>query len=88
MSQMRTHRLEGRKEERIRELGNMARHKQGLTRWRGGGRSASVSLETRHITNEITCWRGGGRSAFVSLDTWHVTEDSPTGGEEEGGERL
>jgi len=28
----------------------------------------------------------GGGSGFVSFKTWHVTnEDSPTGGEEEGG---
>src|SRR5713226_6768547 len=41
MSQMRTHSLEGRKrEERVGELQNVARHKRGLTRWRGGrGRS-------------------------------------------------
>src|SRR5258708_25851532 len=65
MSQMRTHSLEGRKrEEWVGELRSMARHKRGLTCWRGGrGRSGLVSFETRHNTNE----------------------DSPTGGEEEGG---
>ncbi len=37
MTQMRTHLLEGRnREEQVGELGNMARHKQGLTNWRGG----------------------------------------------------
>src|SRR5258707_707951 len=57
--------MEGRKrEEQVGELRSMARHKRGLTRWRGGrGRSGLVSFETRHDTNE----------------------DSPTGGEEEGG---
>ena len=34
----------------------------------------------------LTDWRGGrGRSRLVSLEMWHITEDSPTGGEEEGG---
>src|SRR5229473_5050351 len=35
----------------------------------------------------LTCWRGGrGRSRLVSFETWHDTnEDSPIGGEEEGG---
>jgi hypothetical protein len=68
-SQKRTHQLEGRKrEERVGELRNVAqnvaRHKQGLT-----------------------CWRGGrGRSELVSFEAWHIiNEDSPTGGEEEGG---
>jgi hypothetical protein len=38
----------------------------------------------------LTSWRGGrGRSGLVSFKTWHVTdEDSPTGGEEEGGAAL
>src|SRR5260370_555728 len=53
-SQKRTYRLEGRKrEEWVGELGNVARHKRGLTNWRGGrGRSGLVSLETWHVTNE------------------------------------
>src|SRR5260221_11337724 len=51
-------------EEQVGELRNVARHKQGLTNWRGGR----------------------GRSGLVSFEMWHVTnEDSPTGGEEEGG---
>src|SRR5258708_12071913 len=35
----------------------------------------------------LTNWRGGrGRSELVSFEMWQVTnEDSPTGGEEEGG---
>ncbi len=34
----------------------------------------------------LTDWRGGrGRSRLVSLEMWHIAEDSPTGGEEEGG---
>src|SRR5713226_6754367 len=54
MSQTRTHSLEGRKrEERVGELLSVARHKQGLTNWRGGrGRSGLVSFETRHNTKE------------------------------------
>src|SRR5258707_13002277 len=38
----------------------------------------------------LTCWRGGrGRSSLVSFETRHDTnEDSPTGGEEEGGVGL
>src|SRR5229473_3386833 len=54
MSQTRTHSMEGRKrEERVGEIGNVARHKRGLTPWRGGrGRSMLVSLETWHVTNE------------------------------------
>src|SRR5216684_2582379 len=57
---MRTHFLEGRKrEERVGELGNVARHKRALTSWRGGrGRSGLVSLETWHVTNEHS--RAGG----------------------------
>src|SRR5712692_8701349 len=51
---MRTHFLEGRKrEERVGELGNVARHKRELTNWRGGrGRSGLVSSEMWHVTNE------------------------------------
>src|SRR5712692_8646517 len=34
----------------------------------------------------LTDWRGGrGRSRLVSLEMWHIAEESPTGGEEEGG---
>src|SRR5258707_4404020 len=60
MSQMRTHKLEGRKrEEWVGELGNVAHHKRGLTSWRGGrGRSELVSLETWHVTNEDSLARG------------------------------
>ncbi len=51
---MRTHQLEGRKrEEWVGELRNMARHKQGLTNWRGErGKSRLVSFEMWHITNK------------------------------------
>src|SRR5258707_14034587 len=40
-----------------------------------------------HHKRGLTSWRGGrGRSRLVSFETWHNTnEDSPTGGEEEGG---
>ena len=36
-SQMTAQQLEGKREEHIHELRNMACHKQGLTNWRGGG---------------------------------------------------
>src|SRR5258707_11190956 len=57
---MRTHSLEGRKrEERLDELRNVARHKRALTNWRGGrGRSGLVSFESWHVTNEHS--RTGG----------------------------
>src|SRR5260370_41764123 len=64
----------------------MARHKRGLTPWRGGReRSRLVSLETWHVTNDLkrglANWRGRGRSGLESWETWHVTnEDSQTGG--------
>jgi len=40
-----------------------------------------------HHKRGLTRWRGGrGRSGLVSFEAWHDTnEDSPTGGEEEGG---
>src|SRR5258708_28919498 len=62
MSQTRTHLLERRKrEEQVGELRNMARHKQGLTRWRGGrGRSRLVRLETWHVTNQDSLPGGEG----------------------------
>src|SRR5260370_783589 len=70
ISQTRTHFLEGRKmEEQVGELRNMARHKRGLTNWRGGrGRSGLVSFETWHVTNEDSLTggeeegEGGGRA--------------------------
>src|SRR5260370_882710 len=51
---MRTHSLEGRKrEERVGELRNVARHKRALTRWRGGrGRRGVGSFETGRGTKE------------------------------------
>src|SRR5229473_1358083 len=51
---MRTHSLEGRKREAwVGELGSVARHKRGLTNWRGGrGKSRLVSFETWHITSK------------------------------------
>src|SRR5258708_29854160 len=59
--------LEGRKrEERAGEVGNMARHKRGLTSWRGGrGRSRLVSLETWHVTNEDSIGGGENREERV-----------------------
>jgi hypothetical protein len=45
-SQTTAQQLEGKREERVRELGNVDRHKQGLTNWKGGrGRSALGGLE-------------------------------------------
>src|SRR5260370_39041407 len=50
---------EGEKEKWVCELGIVARHKRGLTSWRGGrGRSGLVSLEAWHVTNEDS--RAGG----------------------------
>src|SRR5216684_3152979 len=89
-SQTSTHLLEGRKrEERVGELRNVARHKRALTNWRGGrGRSGFGELRNvaRH-KRALTNWRGGrGRRGLVSFETWHVTnEHSLPGGEEEGG---
>src|SRR5258708_465339 len=53
-SQTRTHFLEDRKEEeRVGELRNAARHKGGLTSWRGGrGRRGLVRLEKRYVAKE------------------------------------
>src|SRR5258708_28043018 len=59
---MRTHFLEGRKrEERVSELGNLVRHKRGLTNWRGGRRSGLVSLEKRGMSQTRTHKLGGGK---------------------------
>ena len=57
---MRTHELERRKrEEQVDELGNVTRHKQGLTNWRGGrGRSTLGSLDLQHIVNEDSLAEG------------------------------
>src|SRR5260370_249 len=71
MSQTRTHTLEGRKrEEPVGELGNVARHKRGLTRWRGGrGRSRVVNLETWHVTNEDS-HLGGAEAGGAGWLAW------------------
>src|SRR5258707_7438091 len=68
---MRTHFLEGRKrEERLGEFGNVARHKRALTSWRGGrGRSRLVSLEMWHITNEDSL-AGGGEEGGAGSRAW------------------
>ncbi len=90
MSQTSTNLLEGRKrEEQVGELGNVARHKRGLTPWRGRKREEQDGeLENvAHHKRGLTSWRGGrGRCELVSAETWHVTDkDSLAGGEEEGG---
>src|SRR5216684_4384183 len=53
----------------------------------GIGELGSVACHKRGHKRGLTTWRGGrGKSRLVSSETWHVTnEDSPTGGEEEGG---
>ncbi len=64
---MRTHQLEGRKrEEQVGELRNIARHKRGLTRWRGGrGRSGLVSFEMWHVINKDSPTGGEEREEWV-----------------------
>src|SRR5258708_39163673 len=59
-SQTSTHSLEGRKrEERVGELGNVARHKRALTCWRGrGARSGRVNIETGAVSKEKKHSRG------------------------------
>ena len=43
----------GGEEEQLGELQSVARHKRGLTHWRGGrGRSGLVSFKAWHVTNE------------------------------------
>jgi len=71
MSQTRTHFLEGRKrEERVVELQNVARHKQALACWRGGrGRSQLVSFKSWHITNEHSQTGGGSGLPFPATTT-------------------
>src|SRR5258708_18038422 len=51
---MKTYQLEERKrEERVGEIRNIAHHKRGLTRWRGGrGRSGLVSFKMWHVINK------------------------------------
>src|SRR5216684_3670098 len=76
---MRTHSLEGRKrEERVGELRNVARHKRALTSWRGGRGRSGVG-ELRNVARQkraLTTWRGGrGRSGLVSFEMWHVTNE-------------
>src|SRR5258708_29444601 len=56
----------------------------------GGEEREERVVELRNMAGHkrgLTDWRGGrGRSELVSFKTWQVTnEDSPTGGEEEGG---
>src|SRR5258708_33174278 len=53
-SQTSTHSLEGRKrEERLGELRNVARHKRALTSWRGGrGIGRLVCIETVEVSEE------------------------------------
>src|SRR5260370_32543778 len=66
---MRTHFNEGRKrEEYAGELRNAARHKRGLTNWRGGrGRNGLVSFEAWHVTNEDSL-AGGKEEGGVVMD--------------------
>src|SRR5258708_38706092 len=68
---MRAGLLEGKmREERVGEVGNVARHKRGLTSWRGGrGRSGLVSLETWHITTRTHFLEGRKREERVGEPT-------------------
>src|SRR5260370_16149246 len=72
---MRTHSLEGRKrEERLGELRNVARHKRALTNWRGGrGRSGFGSFQTWHLTNEHS--RTGGEAEGGAA--WGASKPGP-----------
>src|SRR5258708_24775722 len=82
-SQTSTHELEGRKrEERLGELRNVARHKRALTDWRGGrGRSGLVSFESLHVTNEHSTTggeeEGGADWAASNLGTSQNSTEVP-----------
>src|SRR5258708_31707452 len=87
--------LEGRKrEERLGEPRNVARHKRALTHWRGGrGRSGLVSFETWHVTNEHSLARGeeegGARWRASQRGTPQMTTHSLEGGKrKETGDEL
>ncbi len=56
---------------------------EGRKREEQVGGLQNVACHKQGLTN----WKGGrGRSGLVSFETWHVTnENSPTGGEKEGG---
>src|SRR5258707_2788506 len=56
----------------------MARHKRGLTNWRGGrGRRGLVSFETWHITNEDSLAGGKeeGGAGWFGLRLSHMSRD-------------
>src|SRR5258708_26890059 len=58
------------REERVGEAGNEARHKRGHAAWRGGrGRSGLVSLETWHVTNEDSL-PGGEEEGGAGWGAW------------------
>src|SRR5258708_31770201 len=79
-SQTSTHLLEGRKrEERLGELRNVARHKRALTSWRGGrGRSGLVSFESWHVTNEHSLPGGEEEGETAWWDSNHRTSQKST----------
>src|SRR5712692_8080358 len=67
---MRTHLLEGgKREEWVGELGNMARHKQRLTCWRGeSGRSGrNIACHKQGLTN----WKEEEGGAIVGVGVGH-----------------
>src|SRR5258708_14612794 len=74
-SQTSTHFLEGRKrEERLGELRNVARHKRALTNWRGGtGRSGLDNLESWPRPNEHTPTWGKENVG----EPWRTSKPSP-----------
>src|SRR5712692_1735985 len=67
MSQTRAHLLEGKKrEERVGELRYVARHKRGLTSWRGGrGRSGLGSFDTGKLQTRTHRLEGKKREVRV-----------------------
>src|SRR5258708_39728520 len=86
MSQTRNHPLEGRKrEEQVGELQSMARHKRGLTNWRGGrGRSRLVSFKAWHITSEDSR-AGGGEEGGEGWGAWRCGKKKMRTHQREGG---
>src|SRR5258708_36137043 len=79
--------MERKREEGDGEARNVAGHKRGPTKWRGGrGRSKLVSFETWQVTNEDSPTggeeEGGGRWRALRLGRWHVRNEDRKGGEE------
>src|SRR5258708_37569688 len=79
---------ERKKEEQVGKLRNVARHKRGLTNWRGGrGRSGLVSFKTWHVTNEDSPTGGeeeGGGGWWASKQGTSKRKNQEREGGEEG----